>query len=522
MAKRRPDHAKDFKGAAKNIPERDTFMLPYQAKWIKDRSLRRLMEKSRRVGISYATAYDAVSQHSQKDRRIDTWFSSRDDLTAREFIIYCQKFGRVLGVAADVMFGETVLFGEDGKQSATASVQRFQNGTRINSISSNPDVFAGKGGDVGLDEFALRNNPRNVYDIAKATTAWGGRMSIISTHRGVKNFFNRLITDERSGDKRKQRGISIHRVTLTMALEQGFLWKLQTKLAEDDPRMAMDEDEYWSYEINGYSSRERAMQELECQPEDEETVYLPYDLLEGSFFTPQDDLVAHTEEATDFRGKKGKIRYLLPPGVTPAGFRDYLAARRLAGGSLYHGKDVARRKDLSVDVIGEKRDGLLALRGVIEFDRVAFSRQEAVLYPLMPLVARSCVDETGIGMQFAERAAEKFGAWRVEGITFNIGNKAMLAGPLHIAFQDRYLRIPNDELMLGDLRMVRKETVGDHERFVASDDEDGDSHADRFWGLALMLHASKGANAGAIQNPASIRVGGGNLNRPIFIPSRLG
>ncbi len=40
------------------------------------------MEKSRRVGISYATAYDAVRQHSMKDRIIDTWFSSRDDLTA--------------------------------------------------------------------------------------------------------------------------------------------------------------------------------------------------------------------------------------------------------------------------------------------------------------------------------------------------------------------------------------------------------------------------------------------------------
>ncbi len=494
MAKRRPDHAKDFKGAAKNIPERDTFMLPYQTRWIEDRSLNRLMEKSRRVGISYATAYDSVRQHSMKGRKIDTWFSSRDDLTAKEFIIYCQKFAGVLGAAAKAVFDAQILYGEDGKQSATASVQRFANETRINSISSNPDVFAGKGGDVGLDEFALRHNPRNVYDISKATTAWGGRRSIISTHRGATNFFNKLILDERDPDKRKHRGISIHRVTLTKALEEGFLWKLQSKLAEDDPRMAMDEDEYWTSEINGYSSRERAMQELECQPEDEASVYLPYDLLQGSFYQPQDDLVAHTEDTTDFRGKKGSIRYLLPPGVTPAGFRAYLAMRKAAGGAIYHGKDVARKKDLSVDVFGEKIDSITFVRGVIEFDGVAFSHQEGVLYPIMPLVTRSCVDETGIGMQFAERAAEKFGAWRVEGINFHAGNKAMLAGPLKTTFEDRSIRIPDDDRFTTDLRMIRKETVGDHERFVAADDEDGDSHADRFWGTALMVHAGKSAN----------------------------
>lgn len=521
MGKKLPDHARDFKGRAKNIPERDTFMLPYQSRWIEDRSLVRLMEKSRRVGVSYATAYDEVRQHSIKDCKIDTWFSSRDDLTAKEFIIYCQKFAGVLKIAAQ-SFDAQILFGEDGKQSATASVQRFANGTRINSISSNPDVFAGKGGNVGLDEFALRHDPRHVYDIASPTIDWGGRLSIISTHRGAGNFFNKLITDERDPDKKKHRGISIHRVTLSLALDEGFLWKLQTKLPEHDPRMQMDEADYYNYQRARVSSIERFLQEYECEPEDEANVFLSYDLLQGSFYNPADDLVAHVETTHDFRGKEGKVRYLLPPGVKPAGLKDYLYQLQLKGGSIYHGKDVARRKDLSVDVFGEKRDGLMCVRAVVEFDRVAFSHQEGILYPIMPIVTRSCVDETGIGMQFAERAGEKFGAWRVEGINFSVGNKAMLAGPLRTAFQDRIMRIPDDDLFLTDLRMIRKETVGDHERFVAAEDEDGDSHADRFWGLALMLHAGKGPGDGSIKNPAAIRIGGGSLHRPIFTPARLG
>lgn len=487
MTKKLPDHARNFKGKAKNIPERETFMLPYQMRWIQDRSLVRLMEKSRRVGISYATAYDEVKQHSLKGCNIDTWFSSRDDLTAKEFIIYCQKFAGVLNIAAKC-FDSEILYGE-GKQSATASILRFANETRINSISSNPDVFAGKGGNVGLDEFALRNDPRSVYDIASPTIDWGGRLSIISTHRGASNFFNKLITDERDPDKRKHRGISIHRVTLTKALEEGFLWKLQTKLPDHDPRMQMDEADYYDYQMNRSSSRERAMQEYECQPEDEASVFLPYDLLEGSFYAGSDNLVEHTEVTTDFRGKKGQIRYLLPAAVSPAGLEAYL---KTLTGSLYHGKDVARRKDLSVDIFGEKIAGVFFTRAVIEFDRAAFSAQERVLYPLMPLVARSCIDATGLGTQFAERCGEKFGDWRVEAINFNQGSKEMLAGPVRTHFEDRSVRIPDDERFIGDLRMIQKETVGDKNRYVATDDDDeADSHADRFWALALMLHAGK-------------------------------
>jgi phage FluMu gp28-like protein len=504
MARKLPYHARAFKGGAKNIPEQDTFMLKYQSDWINDRSLVRAMEKSRRIGISYATAYDEVRQHSQKDCRIDTWFSSRDDLTAQEFILYGRKFAEVLKLGARCYNAD--ILSEDGRKSATAAVLRFANDTRIHSISSNPDVFAGKGGNVGLDEFALRNDPRACYDIASPTIDWGGRLSIISTHRGAGNFFNKLIQDERDPDPRKHRGISVHRVTLTRALEEGFLWKLQTKLPDHDPRMAMDEADYYNYQRARVSSKERFLQEYECEPEDEASVYLPYDLLQGSFYQPADDLVECTEDTRDFRGVAGSIRYLLPQGVTPAGLRDYLAMISQRG-SLYHGKDVARKKDLSVDIFVERLDGRLFTRAVIEFARVAFSRQEDVLYPIMPLIARSCVDQTGIGMQFAERAAEKFGAWRVEGINFTVGSKQMLAGPLHTEFQDRNLMIPDDDPFLTDLRMIRKETVGDNNRFVAAPDEEGDSHADRFWGLALAVHAAKASYSaqGGYQAIASLR-----------------
>lgn len=490
MTRKLPEHAKDFKGRAQNIPDRDTFLLPYQARWVNDQSLIRLMEKSRRIGISYATAYDQVRRHSVEGYGVDTWFSSRDDLTAKEFIIYCQKFAKVLKQAANA-FDEDVLL-EDGK-AATASILRFANHTRINSVASNPDVFAGKGGNVGLDEFALRSDPRAVYDIASPTIDWGGRLSIISTHRGAGNFFNKLISDERSDNKDKHRGISLHRVTLTTALEEGFLWKLQTKLPESDPRMQMDEADYWNYQRSRVSSEERFLQEYECQPEDEDSVYLPYDLIDGSLMIGSNNLVQHTETTVDFRGKKGAIRYLLPAGLAPSELPRYLEKISRKGASIYHGKDVARKGDLSVDWFCEKRDGLMVTLAVIEFDRVQYSRQEDELYPLLPFVRRSCIDNTGLGGQFAERAEQKF-SHRVEGHTFSAKFKEELAPPVRSAFEDRSLRVPDDDKCINDFRMIRKETVGDKIRFVAEDaDGEGDSHADRFWALALCLLAAKSA-----------------------------
>lgn len=99
-----------------------------------------------------------------------------------------------------------------------------------------------------------------------------------------------------------------------------------------------------------------------------------------------------------------------------------------------------------------------------------------------------------------------FGAWRVEAINFNQGSKEMLAGPVRTHFEDRSVRIPDDEKFIGDLRMIQKETVGDKNRYVATDDDEADSHADRFWALALMLHAGKTTgHAGGYESIPSLR-----------------
>lgn len=124
-------------GNAKNIPANpDAIFLPYQGAWIADEARLKLMEKSRQIGISWSTAYAAVSRTGRQGARHDQWVSSRDDIQARLFLEDCKLFTGVLHMAARDL-GEQVI---DEKTRQTAYVLSFLTGKRINSMSSNPDA----------------------------------------------------------------------------------------------------------------------------------------------------------------------------------------------------------------------------------------------------------------------------------------------------------------------------------------------------------------------------------------------
>ena len=456
MAKLPPAHAKGFKGRAKNIPERDVFMLPYQERWVRDTAIMKLMEKGRRIGVSYCSAYEDMRYHSQQANRLQTWVSSRDELTARQYVRDCMGFAKILHMAA-VEVGERVLIDDKGN-THTAQVIPFPNGAALHSLSSNPDAFAGRGGRVKLDEFALRKDPAMVYAIAGPTIDWGGALGIISTHRGSKNYFNTLIREIR--EKGNPKRFSYHRVSLQDALDQGFLWKLQSKLTDGDPRLEFDEADYFTYQRSRARDDETFNQEYMCIPADDAGAFLEYALIDGCCY------------------KEGEAwEYTLEQ-----------AAR--CGNPLYAGIDIGRHHDLTSLIVVEKLGGVYFVRKRLDLSKQLFSIQESVLYPWMELCRRTCIDRTGLGMQFAERAGQRFGS-KIEGVNFSGAVKEDLAYPVRSAFEDSAIRIPfGDDPFIADLRKVRKETTASgNVRFLADSDDSG--HADRFWALGLALHAGK-------------------------------
>ncbi|MBO7521388.1 MAG: terminase family protein [Opitutales bacterium] len=424
---------------------KDDFFLPYQKKWILDKSKIKIMEKSRQIGMSWTAAYSLVREHSLLSCRLDSWVSSRDELQAKLFIADCKKFAQALDLAFEESGGGAVL-----KDSPGAKILAFENGTSINSLSSNPDAQAGKRGTRVLDEFALHPDPRALYSVAYPGITWGGRLEIISTHRGRENFFNKLVEEARRGGNPKK--ISLHRVTLQDALEQGFLKKLKASLGPESEVAQMDEAQYFDYIKNSCADEESFMQEYMCEPFDDNSSFLKYEFLQRCAYAENENW------------------------------------QKQRGGALYLGVDVGRCKDLTVFWLLEKLGDTLYTRGVNTMQDATFAEQEAVLFSYMqnPKLRRASIDKTGIGRQFAERAAERFGSSRAEGISFTQISKEALAYPLRAAFESGRIRIPNSPEIFADLRGVRRKTsVFGGVRFEASSGADG--HSDRFWALALAL-----------------------------------
>jgi phage FluMu gp28-like protein len=430
-----------------------TYFLPFQAAWLRDKSGLRIMEKGRQIGLSYSTSYGAVTDAATGPH--DVWVSSRDDFQAKLFIRDCQKWSSFLQIAAADL-GQVVV-SDDGQHSA--SVLEFASGCRIYSLSSNPNALAGKRGHVILDEFALHKDQRLLYRIAKPVTQWGGQLSIISTHRGAGTVFNEIIRDIQ--ERGNPMGWSHHRVTIQDAVASGIVEKINAKAGRAETR-----EGFLARMRRECLDEEQWLQEYCCQPVDDATAFLGYELIAGCFYAAGEEaaaLAAPLESTTH---------------------------------PLFVGVDVGRDHDLTVIWVFEKVAGVFFTRRVIELKAQTFEAQERELGLVLSLpgVRRCCIDSTGIGRQFAERAQKRFGTYKVEQVHFTGPVKEELAFPLRAAFEDKALRLPRSEALMTDLRSIRKETTAaGNIRFGADRGKNG--HADRFWALALALHAGKSPGA---------------------------
>jgi phage FluMu gp28-like protein len=427
------------------------FFLPYQERWIRDESQLKIMEKARQIGITWASAYRLVRQHAPHRRRLDSWVASRDETSAKLFLEDCKFFRDILHVAAH-SFGRAL--SPDTERDSVYSL-RFSNHTQIYSLSSNPDTQAGKRGTRVLDEFALHPQADQLYSTAYPGITWGGQLEIISTQRDADHLFNRLIQEIIHNGNPKN--FSYHRVTLEDALQQGILQRIQAQLPPEDPRQAMTESDYYDYIRQACIDEDSFQQEYMCHPVQEGDSFLSYTLIQSCEYAPdvhwERDLMAITHEA-------------------------------------YLGIDIGREHDLSVFWLLEKENGIAHTRSVICAQKMRFSDQEFILKSFfsIPSLRRVCIDQSGIGRQFTERAIEHFGSYRVEGITFTLSTKEQLAYALRTAFEQQQLRIPAERQIREDLRAIKRETTfAGHIRFSAERNDKG--HADRFWALALAWHA---------------------------------
>lgn len=459
----------------------DRFFLPYQRAWMEDTSRIKVMEKSRQVGLSWTSAYNLVRRQCVGGVRQDAWVSSRDESSAKLFIDDCRRFAGLLNEMVQYSESDLGLL-MDPKKMQKSHTLTFSNKRKIHSLSSNPDAQAGKRGSRLLDEFALHPDPQQLYAIAYPGITWGGQLEIVSTHRGAGNFFNQLVKEAREGGNPK--GISLHRVTLEDALEQGFLAKLKGQLPEDDPRQAMDEGEYFDFIKSACPDEASFLQEYMCVPEDEASAFIPHALIDANLYAVRPEGPLYWQ-----------VDITAPESVIREKTQD-----------LYLGVDIGRTHDKTVFWLIEKVHGHAFTRHISVLEKSPFHVQEQVLqsYLRLPTLRRVCIDQSGIGRHFAENAIRSTDPGRVEGISFTPAVKESLAYRVRSALEARKLSLPDDAAVRADLHAMRKLAgLSGNVRFDAP--RNGDGHADRFWALALALHAGQQAQGPPAGRIARVR-----------------
>ena len=429
-----------------------SYFLPYQDAWIDDSSPFKLAEKSRRVGFTYATSYRAFRKCLTRER-FTQWVTSRDMLTAKEFVTdYIARWCKLGNVVARGIAGDNVQVFDPAKD-IRAFIVEFPTGSRIVSLSSTPEVFAGKGGDVLIDELDLHQNPGAVLDMAMPCTTWGGQLEAISAYAvdgSPASVFARLCSDARGANPM---GARLHRVTLDDAIAAGFVECVNRQAGTNYTR-----PEFRAM-IRAKCRTEAAFQsQYMCNPQDDGGALLPYDLIRSC-------------EATS-----AQLQAALSGDLSAA--------------PHYLGIDVGRKRDLTVMWLLVRLGNTLWTRLIRRMEKALFRDQFAEACRLLDLykVRRCCIDATGIGAQLGEDLKLRY-ASRVEPIQSTHATQIDIGMPMLPAFQDKLIRIPDDQPTREALHKVRKvTTAANNVRLEAEHDEAG--HADEFWALANALHAA--------------------------------
>jgi len=272
--------------------------LPYQLRWLNDKSQIKIWEKSRRIGATYVQSYEDVRDCVEK-KVPSVWFSSADESAAKEYIEYCEKWTKLFDKTARYL-GNVVI---DSENDIKAFVIEFANGTKIHALSSNPKAFRSKGGKVVLDEFAHHNNADDLWAAASPCNTWGFPIRILSTHNGQSCRFFKFIEDI----KKDKIAWSLHTTPIQTAVNEGLVDKIcQRKITEEEKQNWLKEQQAKCVDESIWH------QEYCCVAIDEATVFLPYEMIASCEL---DNVLKSLEKIT---------------------------------GDLYVGMDIGRTKDLTV------------------------------------------------------------------------------------------------------------------------------------------------------------------------------
>ncbi|MBI4822653.1 MAG: hypothetical protein HY805_00255 [Nitrospirae bacterium] len=458
--------------SAQTTFEGTLILLPYQQRWVNDKSPLKIWLAGRQVGKSFSIAMEAMTEALES--KCNNLILSSSERQSKEVMQKVYSFLRYFKVRSD----EIIKAERETKEEV-----QLPNGSRIISLPANPDTVRGFSGNVFLDEFAFHKDSREIWRAMYPTVTRGYKVRVTSTPNGKQNMFYELWNlGGQKGDLEKegQGGFSKHKTDIYDAVAEGL------KVDIEQLRQGIGDPDSWAGEF-------------ECRFVDEATAFITYEMI-----TSCED--------------EGATKEITNPPISPF-------TKGGQEGDYFLGVDIGRKHDLTVFWLWEKVGDVFWSRMVKEMKGATFKEQRDFLFSLMeggfslsfpphlsfPLVGnpseeglrtsrndkkqagmtvrRCCIDSTGLGMQLSEEAVERFGS-RIEAITFTGKVKEDLAITMRRKFEDRQVRIPIDKNIRDDIHSVKKFTTSaGNIRFDAERTEQG--HSDRFWASSLGIHAGQ-------------------------------
>ncbi|WP_439640081.1 terminase large subunit domain-containing protein [Nevskia sp.] len=456
--------------------------LGYQARWSADDSPVKIIEKSRRIGLSWAEAADSTLLAASQ-QGMDVWYIGYNKDMADEFIRDCADWSKHYAFAASAIEEGAEVFkdGDEEKSILTYTI-RFASGWRITALSSRPSNLRGKQGRVIIDEAAFHPDLAELLKAALALLIWGGQVHVVSTHNGEENPFNELIKEVRAG----KRPYSLHRVTLDDALADGLYQRVCQ--VRGLPWTAAGEAAWRAQLVAQYGSG--ADEELFCIPSKGGGIWLPRALIEARMAPVEAPLKIIRWQAPD--GMDLWADYLIQEEITAFCERELIPELEQLDPELASGfgQDFARRGDLSVIAPYQLTRNLVRrFPFLVELRNVPFKAQALILFYIadhLPRFSHGMLDSTGNGAYLAEVAQQRYGEALITRVHLSEPWYRDNTPALKAAFEDGSILLPRDVEVLNDIatfRLVRGVARIPDQR---AQDKDGNKrHGDA--GIAVLL-----------------------------------
>lgn len=446
-----------------------SYFLPYQNDLILEEFRLLAVEKSIRIGATFAMAFRAVRR--RVEGRGDCLITSVSLPAAKEMIETCKKFNEIFKIAAGEI--EAVSWGENLDEQGFCI--RYPNGGRIFAFSSNPKSIRSFGGEVMIDEIAFHKDPKEMRKAAGGRAMWGYPVTIWSSHNGSDSDWNRFLLEERAKGAKSQ--WKIVTITLLDAIEAGLLDKINATSG-----LAMTKEQFIDQTKEMVGGEEAFEEECMCRPRKAGDSAIKWDQMAAA---REDYELLRSHFATEDAPRVKAVAEAILEAI---------GTNRAA-----LGYDVARTRDLAVVWVNRREGKAWRLAAMVTMRGVKFGTQRELVRLLMRGAGSLCGagDATGAGMQVCEELQEEFGKSRFIGINFS-AQKPDLGTRMQRAFEDGRQLLPaataHDDVAR-DIMGIRQESLatGRIRFYETRNPLNKDSHCDMAWACALALAAGDDA-----------------------------